>query len=69
MLGGRKIQPQLQESTVVSTKGSASGSISYVWDHLTYPEMTLSTQQLTLLSLLTILDFPMCRTATYSIAK
>jgi len=32
----------------VDPQGSAPGSISYMWDHLTYPEMTLSTQQLPL---------------------
>jgi len=29
----------------VDPQGSAPGSISYMWDHLTYPEMTLTTQQ------------------------
>jgi len=69
MLGGRKIQPHLEENAVGSTKGSAPGSISYVGENLIYPGMTLSSQQLPILSLLNILDFPMCLTANYSREK
>jgi len=68
MPGCRKIQPHLQ-NTVGSTKGSAPGSISFVWENLIHPEMTLSSQQLPILPLLNILDFPMHQTANYSRAK
>jgi len=47
----------LKTSYQLIHKDSAPGSISYMWDHFTYPEMTLSTQKLPLLSLLIIYDF------------
>jgi len=40
-----------------------------MWEHPTYPEMALSTQQLALLSLLNISLLPPNQTTTYSRGK
>jgi hypothetical protein len=40
------------------TRGSATPSVSYVQEHYTYPAMVLSTQQVSLHSLLYILLLP-----------